>query len=83
MPQSLIVFPLNWPPLVKRPIELPRPPAISVEQITWGPLDDMQIADPEDYDLNLGVDPAYVSVKPQLLPRIPQQSMIDRLHRRI
>src|SRR5271169_6727955 len=24
VPQSLIVFPLNWPPLVKRPIELPR-----------------------------------------------------------
>jgi uncharacterized phiE125 gp8 family phage protein len=76
VPQSLIVFPLNWPPLVKAPIELPRPPAISVEQITWGPLDDMQIADPEDYTLNLGVDPAYVSVKPQLLPRIPQQSMV-------
>jgi len=26
VPQSLIVFPLNWPPLVKRPIELPRAP---------------------------------------------------------
>lgn len=76
VPQSLIVFPLNWPPLVKRPIELPRAPAISVEQITWGALDDMQIADPEDYDLNLGVEPGYVSVKPQLLPQIPQQSMV-------
>lgn len=76
VPQSLIVFPLNWPPLVKRPIELPRAPAQSVEQITWGPLDNMQIADPDDYDLNLGVEPGYVSVKPQLLPRIPQQSML-------
>jgi uncharacterized phiE125 gp8 family phage protein len=75
VPQSLIVFPLNWPPLVKRPIELPRAPAQSVEQITWGPLGDMQIADPSDYDLNLAVEPGYVSVKPALLPRIPQQSM--------
>jgi uncharacterized phiE125 gp8 family phage protein len=75
VPQSLIVFPLNWPPLVKRPIELPRAPAKSVEQITWGPLGDMQIADPTDYDLNLMVEPGYVSVKPALLPRIPQQSM--------
>lgn len=36
----------------------------------------MTVADPEDYDLNLGVEPGYVSVKPQLLPQIPQQSMI-------
>jgi uncharacterized phiE125 gp8 family phage protein len=76
VPQSLIVFPLNWPPLVKRPIELPRAPCVSVEQITWGPLGDMQIADPEDYDLNLAVEPGYIAVKPQLLPRIPQQSMV-------
>src|SRR4029077_16851690 len=76
VPQSLIVFPLNWPPLVKRPIELPRAPLISVEQIMWGALDDMQFADPDDYTLNLGVEPGYVAVKPQLLPRIPQQSMI-------
>lgn len=76
VPQSLTVFPLNWPPLVKRPIELPRAPTQSVEQITWGPLDNMQPADPDDYQLNLGVEPAYVAVKPQLLPQIPQQSMI-------
>jgi uncharacterized phiE125 gp8 family phage protein len=76
VPQSLIVFPLNWPPLVKRPIELPRAPTVSVEGIQWGPLGDMQPADPDDYDLNLGVEPGYVSVKPQLLPQIPQQSMI-------
>ena len=76
VPQSLIVFPLNWPPLVKRPIELPRAPCVSVEQITWGALGNMQVADPDDYDLNLAVEPGYVAVKPQLLPRIPQQSMI-------
>jgi Phage gp6-like head-tail connector protein len=76
VPQSLIVFPLNWPPLVKRPIELPRAPAVSVEQIMWGPIDDMRLADPEDYDLNLNVEPGYIAVKPQLLPRIPQQSMV-------
>ena len=75
VPQSLIVFPLNWPPLVKRPIELPRAPCVSVESITWGPIDDMQLADPDDYDTNLLVEPGYIAVKPQLLPRIPQQSM--------
>lgn len=75
VPQSLIVFPLNWPPLVKRPIELPRAPCVSVESITWGPIDDMTLADPSDYDLNLLVEPGYIAVKPQLLPRIPQQSM--------
>lgn len=75
VPQSLIVFPLNWPPLVKRPIELPRPPTVSVEGITWGPIDNMQAADPDDYDTNLLVEPGYIAVKPQLLPRIPQQSM--------
>lgn len=76
VPQSLIVFPLNWPPLVKRPIELPRAPTQSVQQITWGPLDDMQVADLDDYTLNLNVEPGYVSVNPQLLPQIPQQSMV-------
>lgn len=75
VPQSLIVFPLNWPPLVKRPIELPRAPTVSVEQIRWGPIYDMQVADTDDYDVNLLVEPAYVAVKPQLLPQIPQQSM--------
>jgi uncharacterized phiE125 gp8 family phage protein len=75
VPQSLIVFPLNWPPLVKRPIELPRAPAVSVEQIKWGSVEDMTVADPDDYTLNLLVEPGYVAVKPQLVPRIPQQSM--------
>ena len=75
VPQSLIVFPLNWPPLVKRPIELPRAPTQSVEQILWGSLENMQVADPDDYMLNLGVEPGYVAVKPQLLPQVPQQSM--------
>jgi len=75
VPQSLIVFPLNWPPLVKRPIELPRAPAVSVEQIRWGYVEDMTVADPNDYTLNLLVEPGYVAVKPQLVPRIPQQSM--------
>ncbi len=75
VPQSLITFPLNWPPLVKQPVYLPRAPAVSVESITWGPISDMQVADPDDYDLNLLVEPGYVAVKPQLLPKIPQQSM--------
>jgi uncharacterized phiE125 gp8 family phage protein len=75
VPQSLIVFPLNWPPLVKRPIELPRAPAVSVEQILWGSIDNMEPADTDDYSLNLLVEPGYVAVKPQLLPSIPQQSM--------
>lgn len=76
VPQSLIVFPLNWPPLVRQPIELPRAPAQSVQQVMWGALDDMQVADPNDYILNLNVEPAYLAVKPQILPMIPQQSMM-------
>lgn len=75
VPQSLIVFPLNWPPLVKAPIELPRAPVQAVSEIMWGPVDDMTLADPNDYTVNSNVEPGYVSVKPQLLPRIPQQSM--------
>lgn len=75
VPQSLITFPLNWPPLVKQPVYLPRAPCISVDQIMWGPISDMQLADPTDYDVNLLVQPAYVAVHPQLLPKIPQQSM--------
>lgn len=76
VPQSLIVFPLNWPPLVKRPIELPRAPCQSVQSILWGPLENMKEADEDDYTLNLGVEPGYIAVKPQLLPQIPQQSMV-------
>jgi len=76
VPQSLVVFPLNWPPLVKRPIEVPFAPLQSVDTITWGPVGNMTTADPEDYDVNAAVEPGYVSVKPQLLPRIPQQSMV-------
>ena len=36
----------------------------------------MQVADPADYDLNLNVEPGYIAVKPQLLPRIPRASML-------
>ena len=36
----------------------------------------MQVADLDDYTLNLNVEPGYVSVNPQLLPQIPQQSMV-------
>ncbi|MGA7055332.1 MAG: head-tail connector protein [Mycobacterium sp.] len=75
VPQSLIVFPLNWPPLVKRPVELPMAPLISVEEIRWGEVGDLKVADPDDYTVNNLVVPGYVAVKPQLLPRIPQQSM--------
>lgn len=75
VPQSLIVFPLNWPPLVRHPVEIPRAPCQSVQQVRWGPIDDPQVADPDDYTLNLTVDPGYLAVKPQLLPQIPQQSM--------
>jgi len=76
VPQSMIIFPLNWPPLIRRPLELPRAPAASVEQITWGAIDDMQIADPDDYQVNLAVEPGYVAVKPMLVPTIPGQSMV-------
>ena len=75
VPQSLIVFPLNWPPLVKRPVEIPRPPCVSVEEIRWGAVGDLQVADPTEYNLNLMVEPGYVAVSPSLLPKIPQQTM--------
>lgn len=75
VPQSLIVFPLNWPPTVRAPLELPFAPTQSVEQIMWGAVDDLQLADPDDYTLNLFVQPGYVAVKPQLLPRIPQTTL--------
>jgi hypothetical protein len=76
VPQSLIVFPLNWPPLTKAPIEIPFAPCQSVDQVQWGPLDNLTVADPAtDYDVNLWVEPAYVAVKPQILPSIPQQTL--------
>jgi uncharacterized phiE125 gp8 family phage protein len=75
VPQSLLVFPLNWPPLARAPLELPRAPLVSVEGVQWGAIGDMQPADPTDYDVNLLVEPGYVAVKPQLLPRIPQTAM--------
>jgi uncharacterized phiE125 gp8 family phage protein len=75
VPQSLLVFPLNWPPLARAPLELPRAPLVSVDSVQWGPIYNMQPADPADYDVNLLVEPGYVAVKPQLLPRIPQTAM--------
>src|SRR5215469_15132390 len=33
VPQSLIVFPLNWPPVIRKPISIPRAPCVSVSSV--------------------------------------------------
>jgi hypothetical protein len=75
VPQSLIIFPLNFPPLVRRAIELPRAPVIAVNSVLWGPIDNLQTAAPDEYTINLSVDPAQLLIKPQLVPILPQQMM--------
>jgi len=75
VPQSLIVFPLNWPPVIRKPIALPRAPCVSVESVKWGPVDDMTDADPNDYTINLDVEPAQVMVKGPLVPMLPAVSL--------
>lgn len=75
VPQSLIVFPLNFPPMTRRAIELPRAPVSAVTSIMWGEPDDMKPADPSEYMLNLLIEPAQVQIKPQLIPILPQQNL--------
>jgi uncharacterized phiE125 gp8 family phage protein len=75
VPQSLIVFPLNWPPVIRKPIAIPRAPCQSVKSVMWGQVDDMGPADPEDYTLNLMVDPAQIMLKAPLVPMIPAMAM--------
>ena len=73
-----IVLPLAWPPLIRRPLELPRAaPGQSVDQVMWGPLDDLTLADPADYQVNLDAEPAYIAILPQMVSRLnPQQSVV-------
>ena len=33
VPQSLIVFPLNWPPTIRKPISIPRAPCVSISSV--------------------------------------------------
>jgi uncharacterized phiE125 gp8 family phage protein len=76
VPQSLIVFPLNWPPVIRKPISIPRAPCQSVTSVMWGETDDMTAADPDqDYVLNLDVEPAQIMMKAPLVPMIPSYSM--------
>jgi uncharacterized phiE125 gp8 family phage protein len=76
VPQSLIVFPLNWPPTIRKPISIPRAPCQKVNMVLTGFPDEMSPADPEnDYILNLMVEPAQVSLKAPLVPMIPAMSM--------
>ena len=75
VPQSLIVFPLNWPPVIRKPIAIPRAPCVSVSEVLWGQVEDMTTADPEDYVLNLGVEPGQIMMKAPLVPMIPAYSM--------
>jgi uncharacterized phiE125 gp8 family phage protein len=75
VPQSLIVFPLNWPPVIRKPIAIPRAPCQSVKSVMWGQVDDMGPADPDDYTLNLMVDPAQIMLKAPLVPMIPAMAL--------
>ena len=75
VPQSLIVFPLNWPPVIRKPIAIPRAPCVSVKSVQWGQVDDMGPADPDDYILNLMVEPAQIMLKAPLVPMIPAMAM--------
>jgi uncharacterized phiE125 gp8 family phage protein len=76
VPQSLIVFPLNWPPVIRKPISIPRAPCKSVSSVMWGQVGDLTPADPEqDYILNLEVQPAQIMLKAPLVPMIPAYAM--------
>jgi uncharacterized phiE125 gp8 family phage protein len=76
VPQSLIVFPLNWPPVIRKPISIPRAPCTSVVSVLWGQVGDLTPADPEqDYVLNLAVEPAQIMLKAPLVPMIPAYAM--------
>jgi uncharacterized phiE125 gp8 family phage protein len=75
VPQSLIVFPLNWPPVIRKPISIPRAPCINVSEVLWGQVEDLTVADPDDYILNLGADPGQIMLKAPLVPMIPAYSM--------
>jgi hypothetical protein len=76
VPQSLIVFPLNWPPLIRRPIALPRAPVVVLNSVAWGAVDlPLVPAQPDQYVANLGVEPAQVMIQPSLVPMIPAMSV--------
>ncbi|HSR74980.1 MAG TPA: head-tail connector protein [Xanthobacteraceae bacterium] len=76
VPQSLIVFPLNWPPLIRRPIALPRAPCTAVKSVAWGPADEeLQPAASDLYAVNLGVEPAQVMIRHSLVPIVPTMSV--------
>src|ERR1700751_578438 len=75
VPQSLIVFPLNWPPVIRKPISIPRAPCVDVSEVLWGEVEDLQVADPDNYVLNLGVEPGQIMLKAPLVPMIPAYSM--------
>lgn len=75
VPQSLIVFPLNWPPVMRKPISIPRAPCQSIASVLWGVADDLTTADPEDYMLNLDVEPGLISIKGPMVPMIPAYSL--------
>jgi uncharacterized phiE125 gp8 family phage protein len=75
VPQSLIVFPLNWPPVIRKPIAIPRAPCQAVSSVLWGQTGELVAADPEDYVLNLEVEPGQIMLKAPLVPMIPAYSM--------
>ena len=74
VPQSLIVFPLNWPPHIRKPINLPRSRVQELKSVMYGMTGDLQPADPDDYILNLDVEPAQIMIRSPLVPMIPAHS---------
>lgn len=77
IPQSLAWFPLTWPTVVTRPIKLPRARCTAVSEVYWGPVDDLALADPAHYVVDLAVEPATIALNQPLLPAagLPGMSM--------
>lgn len=74
VPQSLIVFPLNWPPHIRKPIALPMSRVQELKSFMYGETGDLVAADPDDYILNLDVEPAQIMIRSPLVPMIPAHS---------
>jgi len=75
VPVSLIVFPLNWPPYIPQPVQLPRAPCVQLLEVLQGPVDQMEVVPPDHYIANLGVEPARVMMGPNLMPVLPASSL--------
>jgi uncharacterized phiE125 gp8 family phage protein len=75
VPQALVVWPLNWPGYVSRPISIPRARCQGVTEVLFGDIENMQPATSDQYSLNLDTEPATITLHPTLMPMFPSQSM--------